>query len=174
MLKSKSISMRNSKTESVLKVERGLAVIETIPLLFILVLLLGFSIGFFNIIHTGILHSIAARNYAFETLRYKSDAVYFRILPGTQIAHYRKKEVRFHAVQKAVQGNTSAEFVASTRPISIFPDQNRALTTSDTAQQQDIDAVDAATPKRFKRKPERNPVWLRIGYGLCINSSCGW
>ena len=152
--------------------ERGLAIIETIPLLFILVLLTGFSIGLFNVIHTGILHSIAARNYAFETLRYKSDAIYFRNLQGTvPSAHFRDKEVRFHTIISAGLGNED-RFVPSKIPISFFPSHGRTPDNSDDVHQRDISEI--ASKRRFG-DPKRgsNPVWLRVGYGICINSSCG-
>ena len=149
-----------------LKEKRGLALIETLPLLFMLVLLFGFSIGFFNIIHTGILHSIAARNYTFETLRYKSNALYFR---NTQ-SHYLKKEVRFHTIQREGLSSNDMDFIPTVRSISMFKSQGRRINNDDRTHQQDIDKL--MQNRRFKKKGS-NPVWLRIGYGICINSSCG-
>ena len=52
-----------------LKNDHGMAVLEMIPIMIIVVLLLSFSFGFFGLIHTGILNSIGARNYAFETFK---------------------------------------------------------------------------------------------------------
>lgn len=47
--------------------EKGMAVLEMIPILVVFVLFINFSLGFFGAIHSGILNSIASRNYAFET-----------------------------------------------------------------------------------------------------------
>src|SRR5690606_25429703 len=58
--------------------EKGMAILEIIPISIICVLLLSFSFGFFGVIHTGILNSIAARNYAFETFNHRTDLSYFR------------------------------------------------------------------------------------------------
>jgi len=63
---------------SVLYDERGMAVFEIIPILVIFVVLINFSLGFFGIVHSGILSSIAARNYAFETFRNRANLNYFR------------------------------------------------------------------------------------------------
>ena len=63
--------------------EKGMAALEIIPIVIIVVLLLSFSFGFFGVIHTGILNSMAARNYAFETFNHRSDLRYsIAPLPG--------------------------------------------------------------------------------------------
>ena len=58
--------------------QKGMAVFEIVPLLVLFVLLLNFVFGFFGIIHSGILNSIAARNYAFETFRNRTSLNYIR------------------------------------------------------------------------------------------------
>ena len=56
----------------------GTALLETIPLLVIFVILLGFAMGLFGIVHTAVLHSIAARTYSFESFRNRTNLQYFR------------------------------------------------------------------------------------------------
>jgi hypothetical protein len=54
------------------KSEKGMAIMETIPVLFLLVLVFNFSLGFFGAIHSGILNSIASYNYTLETFRFQA------------------------------------------------------------------------------------------------------
>lgn len=55
----------------------GFAALEVVAIFAVVMILFNFGLGFFGVIHTGILKSIAARNYAFETYRFKSNLDFF-------------------------------------------------------------------------------------------------
>ena len=78
-----------------IKNQRGMAIIELIPTMIIILLLFNFSLGFFGAIHTGILNSMAARNYAYETFRHRSNLNYLRDSSGE--VSYTKEGFRLHA-----------------------------------------------------------------------------
>ncbi len=73
-----------------LKDEHGMAIMELIPIMVILVILINYSLGFFGAIHTGILNSMAARNYAFDTFKHRSNLVYLRDTVGGALVSYDK------------------------------------------------------------------------------------
>ena len=89
------------------KSEKGMALVETIPVLFMLVLVFNFSLGFFGAIHSGILNSIGSYNYALETFRYRSNLMYFR--PGADTANYKLSKNRVHGVTKDGSDHQTAE-----------------------------------------------------------------
>lgn len=150
-----------------IKNQKGMAVIEAVPLLVIFVMLLGFGLGFYGAIHTATLHSIGARTYAFETFRQRSNLVYFREEGSgiNQPTHYKTKGYRYHAISH--DSDQRALFVATLRPISIA----RNIASSDaklTDHNQKIFEL-----KRRNQEVSVNPIWVMVGYGICIDSQCG-
>ncbi|MBC7466412.1 MAG: hypothetical protein H7256_10505, partial [Bdellovibrio sp.] len=74
--------------------EKGMAIIESIPVLIMIVVVFNFSLGFFGSIHSGILNSIGSYNYSLETFRFRSNLTYFR--PGSGVVHYANSKNRVH------------------------------------------------------------------------------
>ena len=151
-----------------LRNEKGMATIETLPLLIIFLILLGFSLGYFGAIHTGILNSIAARNYAFETFRHRANLTYFRDHrdPVYTKNYYARAQVRFHSVASGGHDR----FTATERPISIglgnSEEKGRDATTHNTR-------VPALTNTSRNTDVSVNPIWVKASYGICINAVCG-
>lgn len=149
--------------------ERGQATFEVVPLLMIFVMFLGYGMGAFGIVHTGILHNIAARVYAFETFRHRPSLVYFRenrISPGPE--HYRDFGLRLHAVKHE---NSEGQYVFATeRPISFGFDNEIAGRTNQT-HSQNVNEIQPG--RRAPANASVNPAWIRVQYGICINASCG-
>jgi hypothetical protein len=149
--------------------ERGLAMLETVPLLVIFVILLSFGMGFFGVIHTGVLNSIAARTYSFETFRQRANLTYFREDGSGERAsdamNYTNKGWRFQAVGH--ESDPRLKFVATTRPISF----GRATASSEESEDTH-NTLDAAILPR-NEKVSVNPVWVMVGYGICLNAQCG-
>lgn len=154
-----------------LKNQKGLAMIEIVPLLAIFVLLLNFAFGFFGIIHSGILNSIAARNYAFETFRNKPTPTYLRDTDSESArTFYGRAGFRFHGVLK--EESPALEWYVTQRPIR-YTDL------------QEFEQLGRGEHERLKQITERklaseagidegvNPVWIRTLYGLCVNADCG-
>lgn len=155
------------RQKSPLRNQKGFAMIEAVPLIVIFVMLLSFGMGFYGAIHTATLHSIAARTYAFETFRQRSNLTYFREDESGLSApmHYKKKGFRFHAVSHDL--DLRALFVSTPRPISIGRDV--ASTDADaSAHNQRIFEL-----RRRNQSVGVNPIWVMVGYGLCLDQRCG-
>jgi predicted GIY-YIG superfamily endonuclease len=155
--------------------ERGIATIETLPLLFLFVFLFAYTLGAFGIIHTGIKQSISARAYAFETFRHRSSLEYFRDTPGQHMMHFRTMGFRTHAVRSENDTNGSgqgAEFRAPERPIRI------GMTSEVEGRESAIHVEKVPTaeqlgPKKRNEAIEVNPVWVINQYGICMTARCG-
>ncbi len=150
--------------------QRGMAALEIIPMLAIFVVMLTFSLGFFGAIHTGILNSIASRNYAFETFRHRADLTYLR----DNIADDSFRKNFYKASQLRVHGTvteTSKDLVfnATQRPIQFGREpssegldrrvHNNEIMSLNYGQRYSGQGVD--------------PIWVRTHYGICLNSICG-
>ncbi|MAE72603.1 MAG: hypothetical protein CL675_00810 [Bdellovibrionaceae bacterium] len=166
--------------------DEGMATIEALPMLVIFVMFITFGIGLWGVVHTGIVNSMAARNYAFETFNFRSDVTYFhdrRMDPNNPV-HYQGLSnasdplpgVRLHGInswkatpnQQVVAG---ANFIAPQRPLAFGRGQPVA----------DIDSNDGAYHSQtiidFSGPADQNvrvsPVWIMIAYGICVNARCG-
>ena len=155
--------------------ERGIATIETLPLLFLFVFLFAYTLGAFGMIHTGIKQSISARAYAFETFRNRTSLVYFRDSTNGFMMHFRDMGFRTHAIRSEndVSGSgQGAEFRAPERPIRI------GMTSEIEGRESNVhvDKVPASedlNPGKRNEKVEVNPVWVINQYGMCMTAKCG-
>lgn len=164
--------MLKHRKSPILKNEKGMAIFEMIPILIVIVLFVNFSLGFFGAIHTGILNSIASRNYAFETFRNKSNLVYFR---NQTDVHYDTVGARVHGTvgEKSIVTN-SDDWIASTRTIDFLNFDNRAA---------EVRGNDKGQHGRLRDVPNGrisesihqgvNPIWIKTMYGICLNATCG-
>lgn len=156
--------------------QKGISSIEIIPVLLVFALLINFSLGFFGVIHSGILNSIAARNYAFETFRNRSNLNRFRDdLSGTENITFNHINYRFHGIIAEKAPPSSTEFYATARAIR-FTDENTFV--ADETQFQDHSPVvqirdpGAASDVYTGTDGGLNTVWLRTTYGICLNVKC--
>jgi hypothetical protein len=154
----------------VIKNEQGMAMIETVALLVIFVILLSFGMGFFGVVHTAILNSIAARAYAFETFRSRTNLNYYRedgsALDGNPGPLYLGvKGFRYHAIQHETDSRNS--FIATTRAIAMGRTEKVVQTGQDVHNGQLWDIL----PRN--QKVDIDPVWIMVGYGICVNAGCG-
>jgi hypothetical protein len=179
MLKKKNIFATKKK-------QKGMAVIEAIPVLFLLVLIFNFSLGFFGAIHTGVLNSIGSYNYAFETFRYRSNLMYFR--PGVDVKNYKNSMSRVHGIIKdgseASPNEEKGVWPATVRDVSfsyIKGDAKRGLAGAES------NPMDRGYAGRTNNKnvwfatSESVPtatalqspsIWIKTVYGICINADC--
>ncbi len=153
---------------SPLKNERGMAIMELIPIMVILAILINYSLGFFGAIHTGILNSIAARNYAFDTFKHRSNLIYLRDTVGGALVNYEKYGFRWHAsISDSNKGQE--EFIATERRIDfLLKDQETG--SNDVHIKQINTVIDG---KRFTSNDGVNPIWVRPQYGICLSAKCG-
>jgi hypothetical protein len=152
--------------------QRGMAMIEALPLLVIFVMLLSFAMGFFGIIHTAVLSSIAARTYAFETFRNRSNLKYYRedgsaLDAGIGPLYLGEKGFRYHAIQH--ESDNRPNFVATSRPLTIGANNPNTPGTGDTHNSQ----VYTIQDKTRNQKVDVSPAWIMVGYGICLDPTCG-
>lgn len=150
--------------------QKGMAMIEALPLLVIFVMFLSFGLGFWGAIHTAVLHSIGARAYAFETFRNRTNLNFFRE-DGSALTRaplfLGGKGFRYHAIQNALDSRPN--FVASPRNIAMGSAQP---TQSTNVQTHNVDVYSIEDRGR-NQKVETSPIWVMVGYGICLNAGCG-
>lgn len=158
------------KNKMILNSEEGMATIETIPLLIIFVMFVAYGVGAFGIIHTGILHSIAARTYAFETFRHRANLTYFRdqTVDGSK-GEYYLGQTRLHGIHSETSNQDNEYILATERSISKGPLE---LNVENREEGFHNDLAKIAGPgQRLGRGV--HPAWIRVQYGICLNNSCG-
>lgn len=148
--------------------EAGMATLEALPLLIVFIVLFAYALGSFGVVHSGILNSIAARTYAFEIFRHRTNLTYLRSNSPNSM-YYTKHGHRIHTVVSE-NGSGGDNFPATERRVAMGLDtsmvgrdnpnvHNVAIyTIQDGAQNQTIEA---------------NPVWIMTQYGICLDTSCG-
>lgn len=167
-----------------LKGNSGMAVIEMVPILIIVALLLNFSLGFFGVIQTGLVNSIAARNYAFETFRHQSNLTYFvrETTAQGEISNFKRYGFRFHGIASEFRPGTdntwiaTARNIAFVRPFGGVDSDGKVLANERNMRNTEIELHNR---KIFTIRDDGNrtligaaPVWIRPIYGICITASC--
>lgn len=150
--------------------ERGSAVLEMIPVLIVVMVLMRYTYGFFGLIQSATLHSIAARNYAFETFRHRSNLRYLR--EGSSDLKVNnppfKKGTRVHGIgdrrEKALVPIWYVERMPILYPFSEQKKEGPRSLSSRMSQQANLDPK-----KRFSEGDGTDYVWLAIRYGMCID-----
>jgi hypothetical protein len=160
------VDMKISKP---LRNENGMAMIEAVPLLVMFVVLLSFSLGFFGVVHTAVLNSISARAYAYETFRDRTNLNYFRedgsAVKGLGPLWLGAKGFRYHAIQN--ENDHRSLFLPTLRTIAIGKEEPQQQTSKDIHNSQ----IYGILPRN--ERVNVNPVWVMVGYGICLNAACG-
>jgi hypothetical protein len=158
--------------------QNGVALVELVPLLGLFILLVNFSLGFFGLIHSGIINSIAARTYAFEAIGNRSNLVYLRDQVDTDLREYVSVGQRFFGIKSDSTGSSAiAEWAVTKRPIKftdISADRNidfdqpirdrELLKIKDDARASEVAASFVEDDIKF--------FWVRVMYGICLNATC--
>jgi hypothetical protein len=151
-----------------------MATIETLPLLLVFVILASYTFGAFGIVHTGILNSIAARTYAFETFRNRTNVTYFRDNNAANFFHYRVIGNRLHSINsEQLPPTNDPHFYATERPIRIGMISSTAGTGRNDEHIHISDTMDKVLNGKRNDKVEVDPVWVRTMYGICLSNGCG-
>ncbi len=152
--------------------EKGIAMIEIIPIIAVFVLLLNFSIGFFGVIHSGILASIGARNYTFETFQFRSNLNYFRDNSTAVYFTYYSIGYRFHA--NISENNTDGFYFSSLRPIKFTDVKGVNDPAGNAEEHRKLAAIQEGKLASDVGVSEGvSPVWIKTLYGICMTASCG-
>ena len=140
-----------------LKEEKGVAITEMLFLLIVFVMFFGLTFGFWSTIHSGTLNSIGARHYAFEVLNNRTHFIYHRDRPDTKVdseSYYKKNGYRFFAVVQYQPGD-EPDLKSLEGKLNWF-DGNKAWNAG-----------------KNRTEQKANPVWIKSGYGICIDFNCG-
>ena len=140
------------KKQNFLFNQRGIAMVEMLPLLFIFVILFGLTFGLWASIHTGMLQSIAARHYAFQVLNNRTHFIYHRDTeePDGKKSYYGKDRKRFFAIVKRSETDLKGEKAI----INLF---NKGVLN---------------VPEHSGASGQSNPILLKTGYGICLDFKC--
>lgn len=143
-----------------------MATIEALPLLAIFIMLVGYSLGLWGSIHTSILHSIAARQYAFETFRNRADLTYHRWNSESN-SHMASFGIRWHGITD--EAGEVGVHRATARPLAIGrePAEEKGKPEDHNVKIYQIEG------RNREGGVEVNPIWVMIGYGMCLNMKCG-
>ncbi|MCB9025641.1 MAG: hypothetical protein H6625_04945 [Bdellovibrionaceae bacterium] len=162
--------MRGLKNKQILN-KRGMATFEAIPMIVIFVMLVGYALGLWGVVHSSTLHSIGARQYAFETLRNRSNYMFFRDKPSESATLYHSLiGYRYHAITVNVDGG---RFNAPNVPITIGKKPvNKELLNLNTQNRQ-LHNQGIFELEQRNQKVEFSHAWIMSGYGICINPACG-
>ena len=150
--------------------KRGMAVIEMIPMMIISAVIINFSFGFFGVIHSGVLQSIAARNYTFETIRHRTNYNYFRDA-GSDLATFEKVGSRIHTIRSDTS-NERKEFIATRRSIQYLVGKYVPIEDKGTAQDHTTEVYNVKPGEQYSDKDGVTEVWVKPMYGICLSSQC--
>ena len=150
--------------------QKGFASIEAVVLVVLFFSMLYYSFGFFGVVHTGIIHNIHSRTYAFETFRHRTNLMYFRsnrLGEVNKMSHYFNRSSRLHGINTEGGGTKQ---IATERSISMglsLEEEGRDQNTHNRDIYERIPAYDR------NQTVGVNPVWILTMYGICFNSQCG-
>lgn len=151
--------------------ERGMATVEALPILIVFVVVCSYAVGSFGAIHTAILHSIAARVYAYETFRHRTDLVWFRdnAYAAPNFFHLKQIGARVHGVGSPENAEVKDRFYATERPLA------KGLTSGPDEQGRDP-ATHNDRVLNLGDGPNAtlgvSPIWIMTQYGICLNAEC--
>lgn len=167
--------LKSQKKFQSLNNNKGNAIIEIIPVLMIFMLIVNFSLGFFGLIHSGILNSIGARNYAFETFRNRSNLNYLRDTATSDSSFtYTKSQQRFHVIKNESTPVAADKFYATRRPIQFS--EVRAVANAKGSPSEHEKGKQIREGRRASEAgidEGVNPAWIRSNYGMCLVAACG-
>ncbi|MFN7727830.1 MAG: hypothetical protein ACK5P7_01600 [Bdellovibrio sp.] len=171
--------------KSRLSSQRGIATIELVPVILMFAMMFNFTLGFFGVIHSGILNSIAARNYTFETFRNRANLNYLRDIDptsDTMKSNYSKVQYRFHGIITEGRGEELQDkWPVTRRPIKFTDLKNGVENVGSSSDHKQLVRQVADTGKVSDiftgKTPDEgrsgvSPVWIQVLYGICLNSKC--
>ena len=145
--------------------QKGLASIEAIVSIIIFITLLSFSLGFFGVVHSGIVNSIAARSYAFNTFNNRTYLKYHRDTKDNPFISHNKNQFRLHAIIK--EDYTGNHFVATQRRIAFVKIHKGEMKIKGNGEHDDM-----VRDENEDYAYAFDPVWVKAAYGICLNATC--
>lgn len=162
------VDMSILRPSNPIKNQKGIASVETVVLMVIMIALIYYSFGFFGVVHTAIIHNIHSRTYAFETFRHRTNLMYFRSNRITATSHFYNQASRLHGIQHE-RDNGGGGQVATERSIAMgfeLDEDNRNVQIHNQTLRGQI-----ASGSR-NDSVGVNPVWITVMYGMCFTADC--
>lgn len=152
------------------KKQKGMSLIEILPIVIVITTLFSFLLGVWGIAHKHTLSSIAARTYTFDTLNNRANYVYFNDVRAVTNS-YEQTESRYHAT-----GFGNPDFSAPVVPVRYIAEKGAVRTGAASLHRQGIwqdGLAERNVEMQASSFSEINHVWVTVGYGICINANCG-
>ena len=172
-----------------IKNKKGLVILEAIPIIWVMFVLMGATLGSWGIVHTAVLNSIAARNYTFFLFNNRADLSYLRDFSETN--EYRSAKLamnftnryfkgnrgkgrRFSYINKENPGGTNKAHPTQ-RPVSFGDNLQSDINDNDSGEilstSADHNQIHRLVPLgRNKKKVKK--AWIMVGYGICLCATC--
>ena len=155
--------------------KKGMAMLEALPIIWVMFILMAATLGSWGVVHTAVLHSIAARNYVFFLFNNRSDLSYLRDfsteyeLPSN-LAYYDGK--RFSFIQAfGVSGD--ANTVATLRRVDFRAGEYKDDRDGFIADTKHSHLATGSIIGESRNKKKVGPAWIMVGYGICLDAHCG-
>ena len=174
-----------NSNQFIIKNKKGYTVLEAIPFIIIMFVLLGATLGSWGLAHTAIMHSIAARHGSFVYFNNRSDISYLRDFGDPDSyptdSYYGRIGWRFSYIQEERSQGVNS-MVATERFVDFTsPNDTRASGVSgpfgsrgyEDDGQFTTDHNNIWGPMNPRNKKKVAPAWIMVGYGICLNASCG-
>ncbi len=149
------------------KNEKGMSLLESLPLILVLASLIGFLLGLWGMTHKSILHSIAARNNAFRVFNHRANLIYYSDTDKEEHS-YLISGLRFFTVAEKPSGSDG--FYAFTTPMR-FPSEEPVNEPSQLHTTRIWE--EGRIPINNEAILGTKQPWIMVAYGICLNSGCG-
>ena len=178
--------------------KKGVAIVEFTFLIFILLFGLVLVIGSWGVTRSAILHSIAARTYLWHEVNQRNNTLFLKDITkqdnalGVKLLKenvYRGLGSRFFTITEKGQPGVDREFFPPKRKMDVggsdWSDIDSPGWLGLDNQQEREDLLDQGVSDDLRirqnksqgsfnrnRRYRTNIVFLRMGYGICLDSSC--
>ena len=182
-----------------MKNNKGMAMLEALPIIMVMFVLMGATLGSWGIVHTAILNSISARNLVFFYFNNRSDLSYLRDFSGDDYGtlggarnystteHYFRKDVNdgigkryFYIWAEGTSQNSDGMFATLRRVDFRNPKVDgragggRILSGGAHS---NIESITTPNPRNTtetgRTSESKSKAWIMVGYGICLDSHCG-
>ena len=174
-----------SQHKKFIKNQKGMAMLEALPIIWVMFVLLGATLGSWGIAHTAVLNSIAARNYTFFLFNNRSDLSYLRDF-GREEYSSLDYDVTKGYYREDYNGGWSGH---GKRFAYISSEKNPEDPFTATLRRVDFRRINYDDRSDFLSEPEHSnirnkieqrnmnqkvgPAWIMVGYGICLSAKCG-
>ena len=175
------VDLRLRGSKSTRKNIKGIAMLEVLPIILIMFVLMGATLGSWGLVHTAILNSIAARHYSFFYFNNRSNLSWLRDM-GVETGSYQ-----FSSSDNRFYGSQGSRFAFITSENHSLGDKpaKASLRFADfklpgascegdpnCLRPAGHNAIHGAIQANRRNKKITTPAWIMVGYGICLTAAC--